>query len=119
MLSMAACGSAAPFADSNNARVEVPKGLRAAYLEAGRARFALAACRAPEQRQAIAALDSERERVEETLASRYAPPTLVELKSASDREFLVAQIEQCAGALGIDRFRASVDALGRIARAAS
>ena len=108
-LMLAACGSAEPY--SSEPQVDVPEPLRAAYVDVERARFALAACRAPEQRLAIGGLDSERQRAGAALAGRYADVTLAELRRAAEREMLTAHVEACPNAPGIERYRGAISAL--------
>jgi hypothetical protein len=112
LLPLMGCGTGSSFEMANGAAA--PDNLRTAYFETARARFALVACRAAEQRQAIGGLDGARSGAELDVARRFVGLDLGALKREVEQEMLVAQVLECAGDEGIARYRAAVGRLQKI-----
>jgi hypothetical protein len=108
------CGSSDVPAPENQAAIRydvVPDRLQTAHTEVMAARFALSACRGPRERQAIDASDRRRGELETAIARRLGSEGLSALRAASERAFLMMQIERCAGEPGVARLRQAEQAL--------
>jgi hypothetical protein len=113
LLLLCACGTDTAFPDQQPG-AQVPQKLRDAYKQAVRARFALVACRGPEQLQAIGSLDSGRHDAEQALAGRFAGLDLAAVKQEAEQQILTAPVEPCAASAAIERYRAAVESLRRL-----
>jgi predicted lipoprotein len=121
--SVAACGASdVPPPENQFAAASrdeaVPDRLRAAYAEITAARFALAACRAPRERQAIDAADRRRGELELAMAQRLGADRVAALRAASQEAALRVQVQLCPGENGLARLaRAEAELAAAGARA--
>ena len=108
-LTLAAC-SAADYPEEATPKVGgVPPRVASAHRDVMAARFSLVACQASRERQALNALDRRRGELELAIGRRFGTDRLAALQADSNRASLAAEIEDCAGAEGVDRLQQSID----------
>ena len=119
--SLSACGATDVPAPENQAAIQdevVPPLLRTAHAEVMAARFSLAACRGARERRAIDASDRRRGELELAIGRRLGGEGVAALRAASERAFLMVQVERCAGEAGLSRLARAEEELAAAAAGA-